>query len=90
MFWQKQKENLNSKEYEKLLGRIVDLENELKRTNGSFEVLHTTTENLRGWFNRKLAGMKKDEIVAEAEKPKDLNKSEPKVFSGLTYGNLRE
>jgi len=88
--WFSKKKELKSEEYETLSNKLVDLRAEVKNMVGEVVLLRTECNNLRGQFNRKLAGLaKEEEKVApkEEEKPKDLNKPEPKVFTGMQYVN---
>lgn len=85
MFWNQQKKSLNSEEYDKILKKLSELENKTEVLNGKFKALETNYDLLRGQFNRKLAGIRKQEVedlgsagqsgetaAENAHEPKDL------------------
>jgi len=72
MFWSKKNE-ITSIEYEKLSKRVIELFSELEDIKVQVKILGTNYDNLRGNFNRKLAGVKKEEETEKTEK--DINKS---------------
>jgi len=90
-FWFGKKEKLRSEEYETLLNRIVALSGDVAELRQQIKLVSTDNNNLRGRFNRQLAGLpKEEEKVApkEEEKPaeaKPLNTPSPKVFTGMSY-----
>jgi len=63
MFWAKNK--LNSDEYEKLSKKIVDLYTIIEELSSKIRIVQSDNANLRGQFNRKLLGMKKEDAVEE-------------------------
>lgn len=70
MFWKSKddnirKEHLNSDEYERLLKRLLDIVTEVKSNQAQLELLKSDLANLRGNFNRKLAGIVKEEQAKE-------------------------
>lgn len=72
MFFNK-KQTLNSDEYEKLSKKMIDLKEELETFGVKLNVLRTDVDNLRGNFNRKLKGLKKEEMEEEEDsKTKDI------------------
>lgn len=77
MFWKKKddnlhKEHLNSDEYERLLKRLLDITTEVKSCQAELKLLQSDLANLRGNFNRKLAGIAKEESAKE--KPQEEEK----------------
>jgi cell division protein FtsB len=71
-------ESLNSAEYEKLSKRITELVTEIETLRTKFKILETNYDNLRGNFNRKLAGIKKDEKAEEIVETE--NNIKPSIF----------
>ena len=87
-FWKKKP---NSEEYDTLNLRIRKLESSVENLETRINLQRTDLNNLRGNFNRKLAGLSKEEEKVEPkeeEKPQNLNKGGPIVFTGMTYGNI--
>lgn len=71
-FWRNK--SLNSDEYEKLQKKIIDLDAKIEKANVDLRILQTDYNNLRGNFNRKLSGLKKEEADQEQkEETKDIN-----------------
>jgi len=73
MFWKKKddgirKEHINTDEYERLSKRILDNAAEIKTCLSELNLLKTDLANLRGNFNRKLAGIVKEETAKEVPK----------------------
>jgi hypothetical protein len=62
MFWNQQRKSLNSEEYDKILKKLSELDNKVEVLNGKFKALETNYDLLRGQFNRKLAGIRKEEL----------------------------
>lgn len=78
MWFKKYDNPLNSGEYEKLSKRIVELAGMVEELQNKFKILTTNYDNLRGNFNRKLSGLKKEETEEEmTETTKDIK---PNVF----------
>lgn len=83
LWFGKKQEKLNSEEYEKLFKKMVEVEGDVNSLQSKFKALETNYDNLRGQFNRKLSGIRKEEAKIEdkslAEAPavelgaKDLN-----------------
>lgn len=73
MFWKKN-EDLNSDEYEKLTKRIIELSAKFEELENKFKILGTNYDNLRGNFNRKLSGIKKEDPSEADEETKTINK----------------
>jgi len=68
---------MNSEEYDKILKKLSELENKTEVLNGKFKALETNYDLLRGQFNRKLAGLRKEESAAGNLDPaSDSNKGE--------------
>lgn len=61
------KKTVNSEEYEKLLKKMAELENKVEVLNGKYKGLETNYDLLRGQFNRKLAGIRKEEALASLQ-----------------------
>jgi predicted nucleic acid-binding Zn-ribbon protein len=81
-FWKKNLNDekirfLNSDEYERISKRITELDSNFTSLKNKFEILQTSLDNLRGNFNRKLSGIKKEE---EQEESKDINTEGYKYF----------
>lgn len=87
MFWNQQKKNMNSEEYDKILKKLSELENKTEVLNGKFKALETNYDLLRGQFNRKLAGLRKEDMAPgssdgagvppASDEAKDLNSPVP-------------
>jgi len=77
MIWRKN-ESVNSIEYEKLSKRITELVAEVETIRTKFKILETNYDNLRGNFNRKLSGIKKEEKAEEDIETE--NNLKPSVF----------
>lgn len=80
IFWKKNKneDTLNSKEYESLCKKLIELSSELEDLKIKLKILTTDQNNLRGNFNRKLGGLKKEEKTEEATETETNLK--PNVF----------
>lgn len=74
MFWRRNENPINSKEYEFLYKRIVELSAEVEELKNKYKILETNYDNLRGNFNRKLQGLKKEEVLEEIAEEKSINK----------------
>lgn len=76
MWFKKNNESaLNSKEYESVCKKLVEVSSKLEELQNSFKILETNYNNLRGQFNRKLSGL--------VEKPKEEeseNNLKPSIF----------
>ena len=70
-------EGINSVEYEKLSKRITELVAEVETMRSKIKVLETDNANLRGNFNRKLSGIKKEELQEEEKTESNIK---PSVF----------
>ena len=71
-FWKKsENEHLNSAEYESVAKKLVEISTRLEELENKIKILTTNYDNLRGNFNRKLAGInsksKGQDIDAEDE-----------------------
>lgn len=73
MFWKNERKFINSAEYETISKKIVELNERVEILSHKLSVLQTSMDNLRGNFNRKLKGLKKDEQEEEEEETKDIN-----------------
>lgn len=71
MFWKKTQ--VNSAEYEYLHKRITELQNSINELSSKIAVVQSDNANLRGQFNRKLTGLKKEEQQEEQEETKSIN-----------------
>lgn len=61
-FWKKGTEEfLTSKEFDTLSRKITELSSEVEDLKIKFRFMNTNYDNLRGQFNRKLSGLKKEE-----------------------------
>jgi len=67
---------VNSIEYEKLSKRIVELSSICEELQNKFKILETNYNDLRGKFNRKLSGIKKEEANGE-----ELGQEETKTIN---------
>ena len=63
MFWKKKE--LKSDEYEILVKKISNLSMQVDELHSKLKTLWTEYDNLRGKFNRKLSGLKKEEEQTE-------------------------
>lgn len=81
-FWNKKP--LNSEEYEKLQKKIIDLDAKIEKANVDLKILQTNYDNLRGNFNRKLAGIKKEEAQEFDEGEKSINNPVILPVNGFT------
>ena len=61
-FWNKK---INSEEYEKLSKKLIELSNEIGELSSKIKLVQSDNANLRGQFNRKLLGFKKEETPQE-------------------------
>lgn len=75
MFWKSKNENnnINSREYEAISKRVVELSAKFEELQTKFKILETNYDNLRGNFNRKLSGIKKEEVVEETKTETNIN-----------------
>lgn len=72
------KEPLNSKEYEDLLKRLLEVKHEISALDARFEALQTNYNDLRGKFNRKLNIIKEEEEKdAKSTEAQPLNTFNP-------------
>lgn len=75
MFWSKnEKIQLNSAEYESCAKKLTELSARIEELETKFKILGTNYDNLRGNFNRKLSGLKKE------EEPETDNNLKPNMF----------
>jgi len=79
-FWNKKQ--INSDEYEKLTKKIIELNSDVSDLTAKIRILTSDNSNLRGLFNRKLTGLKKEEIPEETTEEKDINNSILVPYSG--------
>jgi flagellar biosynthesis chaperone FliJ len=70
MFWNKK---INSDEYEKLAKKITEMSEEISTVSNNLKILETNYNDLRGKFNRKLAGIKQSENNDSITEEKDIN-----------------
>lgn len=90
MFWQSKKK-IGSDEYETVVNKLSTLRGQFTDLEQEVRGLRTDVNLLRGQFNRKLAGLAKEEkelatpAANPADEAKPLNKAEPKVFTGMNY-----
>lgn len=75
MFWRNNnKKSLSSEEFEKLLRRIIDLDGKIASLEITYKKIEADCNNLRGNFNRRLKGIKRDEeLEEETEETQNLN-----------------
>lgn len=80
-FWRKKKDDyhITSEEFEYTSKRITELLSRIEELQVKFKILETNYDNLRGQFNRKLSGIKKEEIPEET---KDLYNGMLLPFNG--------
>lgn len=81
-FWNNKK--VNSDEYEKLAKKITDLSSSVDELTAKIRIITSDVSNLRGLFNRKLTGIKKEEQVQEEEETKDINNTVILPWNGIT------
>lgn len=67
---------MNSEEYEKLSKKLTEVLSAIDELTAKVRVVQSDNANLRGQFNRKLLGIKKEEAAEEE------TKKEPSVFLG--------
>lgn len=79
-FWKKTQ--INSDEYEKLTKKFTDLSSDVSELTAKIRILTSDVSNLRGLFNRKLTGIKKEE-QPEEEEQKDINNPVILPWSGI-------
>jgi len=86
-FSRKKQEPMNSEDYEKLSKKITDLATLVEELKVKFRVLETNYDNLRGNFNRKLAGLKKEEADPDPD-PMDQKTDSKSINTSviLPYG----
>ena len=86
-FSRKKQEPMNSEDYEKLSKKITDLATLVEELKVKFRVLETNYDNLRGNFNRKLAGLKKEEVDPDPD-PMDQKTDSKSINTSviLPYG----
>ena len=78
MWFQKKNESLNSREYESCSKKLTELSGKIEELDTKFKILGTNYDNLRGQFNRKLSGIKKEEQTEEMQET-ETNKN-PSIF----------
>jgi len=62
MFWlKKEKSVVNSREYESLCKKLIEISTHIEEIELKLKILSTNYDNLRGQFNRKLTGLKTEE-----------------------------
>lgn len=69
---------MNSDEYERLLKKIAEVQSDVTKQNAKYEALEAQYNLLRGQFNRKLAGIRKEELpegVVDTKKPEEPTQS---------------
>lgn len=71
MFWKNSR--INSEEYEKLSMKVVELHAMIHKLSSEIRIVQSDNANLRGQFNRKLLGIKKEEQTEEIQEQKDIN-----------------
>ena len=76
--WFNKNASINSIEYEKISKRVTEMLTEIETLRTKFKILETNYDNLRGQFNRKLSGIKKDEKVEEEIETE--NNLKPNIF----------
>lgn len=62
-FWKRNE--INSAEFEALSKKITECNSTIEDLRLKFKILETNYDNLRGQFNRKLSGIKKEEEPEE-------------------------
>lgn len=77
IFWRKnERKYLNSEEYESISKKVTQLSSTIEELSVKFKVLETNYNDLRGKFNRKLSGIKKEEAIQE-----DIAQEETKTIN---------
>lgn len=76
-FFKRKNENtdknaISSGEYERLVRKLIDGNTEIELLKASIKILQTDLDNLRGNFNRKLKGMKEEEVKEEKQETKNI------------------
>lgn len=81
-FWNRNNEkHLNSAEYESIAKKLVEISSRVEELENKFKILGTNYDNLRGQFNRKLSGLKKEEEVGQEEEKTESDKDiKPNIF----------
>ena len=76
-FWRRnEKKYLNSEEYESISKKVTQLSSTIEELSTKFKVLETNYNDLRGKFNRKLSGIKKEEANGD-----ELGQEETKTIN---------
>lgn len=65
MFWKKRQ--INSEEYDKVLKKIAEFSTILSDLSAKVAAVQSDAANLRGQFNRKVSGLKKEEAAEEVD-----------------------
>ena len=77
---------LNSKiKKEKIWKQIIELNARVDNMENQIKIQNTNYDNLRGNFNRKLSGIKKEEKELEEEEQKSINNPVILPYSGSFY-----
>jgi len=87
MFWKNTK--INSDEYEKLTKRIVDLYAIIEELSSKIRVVQSDNANLRGQFNRKLLGLKKEEAQEENTETQSINNQVILPYDGAIFKHYK-
>lgn len=83
-FWHKnESKKLNSSEYEYVLKRIAEINQNVEKLSAELKGLQTNYDNLRGQFNRKLSGIKKEEEQTGMEEEKSINNPVILPYNGI-------
>lgn len=84
-FWKKTQ--VNSDEYEKLSKKIIDLSSDVQELTAKIRTITSDVSNLRGLFNRKLIGLKKEEVgeVEEQQEQKGINNQVILPYDGTIF-----
>lgn len=80
-FWNNK--SVNSEEYEKLSKKISELSSDVTELTAKIRIITSDVSNLRGLFNRKLTGLKKEEQQEENEEEKSINNPVILPYNGL-------
>jgi len=73
-FWRRNENKvLHSEEYEKLSKRFIETASIVEELQNKFKILETNYNDLRGKFNRKLSGIKKEELEEDKEETQTIN-----------------
>lgn len=83
-FW---KSKINSDEYDKLFKKYIELSGEIAEITAKIRLIQSDNSNLRGQFNRKLSGIKKEESTTE--ETKDINNPVILPDNGNTFKSFR-